>query len=198
MRKWPGFCKELVNIFGAVKGLVKFFFHLLWPILEGRWIFCLIASFKHTWWRVVERNCRRKHKKAKACHPRTFVSSPEVLEFQGSMCTSCDWEGVKGDCFASLFSKLLEEDSFSRAMRPWWRICPFQGGLVLMTSALPRCYGLHTGVVDREKPSFLIPFLFLFLILHVNCSILWAEGASSDRDPPHLHYVAKAKGPKGH
>lgn len=99
MRKWPGFCKELVNIFGAVKGLVKFFFHLLWPILEGRWIFRLIASFKHTWWREVERNCRRKHKKAKACHPHTFVSSPEVLEFQGWVCTSCDGEGVKGQWF---------------------------------------------------------------------------------------------------
>lgn len=136
---WPGFCEELVNIFRTVNGLLKIFLPLLWPVLEGRWIFPLITTFKLRCWIMVEGSCRRKHKKAKACHPHTFVSPPEVLEFQGWVCTSCEREGLKGEWFASLCSNLLEQDSSSRAMRLWWRICPFQRGLVLTTGAFPRC-----------------------------------------------------------
>lgn len=80
---------------------------------------------------------KKTQKKMKACHHCTFVSPPELLELQGWVCTSCDGEGMKGEGFASLCSQLLEHGSFT--MRHWWRICSFQGGLVLMTSALLKC-----------------------------------------------------------
>lgn len=139
--------------------------HLLCPILQGIWIFPLLPHLSIHVGMVVEGNFRNKTQKN--WRPATIVRwcFDDLLHLQKYW--SCRIEYVPAVMGRNWKESSLHPPLWAAGTKlllqgyekPYWRICLFQGGLVLMINAISKCYGLYTGAVGREKSSFLISSL---------------------------------------